>query len=191
VIQWFYERGFLTRDCQEDETIIVNSVYSAVVNGKTDVVEWLYKHGVMTQKDCKFKEYMSVIRAVHDGHLPVLKWLHRHQMLVPADFNNDKMKWQAFYGQLEILDWLAKERLFVPNSGTGVVMFSDAITHKRRRIIRWFAERVDLYWFEVHGIPKIWWDVWYKKQLFLILAGKRRKLRLPAELWELLNSYCS
>lgn len=188
VIQWFYERGFLTRDNQEDETIIVNSVYSAVRNGRTEVVEWLYKHGVMTPKDCK---NMSVIYAAHGGHLPVLKWLHSHQMLVPADFDNPEMRSLAFYGQLEILDWLAKERLFVPKSGAGVLLFSDSNLYKRKRILRWFAEHVDLHWFEVYRIPKIWWDVWYKKQLFLILAGKRRKLRLPAELWELLNSYCT
>lgn len=186
VMQWLYEHGFLR---QEDES----SMYSALVNEKTDVAEWLYNHGMMT---LKLKENKSIID-VANGSLPVLKWLHRHQMLVPADFDKcaslrlrlREMKSPA-YDHLEILDWLTKERLFSPDSRAGLELFSSSITYNRRKILRWFAERVDLYWFEVNGIPKIWWDVWYKKQLSLILAGKRHKLRLPAELWELLNSYC-
>jgi hypothetical protein len=110
-------------------------------------------------------------------------------MLAPADFDNDEMKSLAFYGHLEILDWLTKERLFSPASGAGVAVFSSAIWHKRRRILKWFAEYVDLHWFD-SGFTKIWWDVWHKKQLLIILAGKRRGLRLPAELWDFLNRFC-
>jgi hypothetical protein len=193
VMQWFHERGFLARDSQEDESVIEDTVDFAVVNGKTDVIEWLYKQGVMTQKDCKFKETAVAIRAARDGHLSVLKCLHRYGMLAPADFDNDEMKSLAFYGHLEILDWLTKERLFSPASGAGVAVFSSAIWHKRRRILKWFAEYVDLHWFDsgfTKSFTKIWWDVWHKKQLLIILAGKRRGLRLPAELWDFLNRFC-
>jgi N6-adenosine-specific RNA methylase IME4 len=39
------------------------------------------------------------------------------------------------------------------------------------------------------GRENVWWQVRRKSMLALVVAGKRKKIRLPPELWELVEQW--
>jgi hypothetical protein len=56
-------------------------------------------------------------------------------------------------------------------------------------VLEWLAAKLTLAEFAKLGRENVWWQVRRKNMLALVVAGKRKQLRLPPELWELVERW--
>jgi N6-adenosine-specific RNA methylase IME4 len=56
-------------------------------------------------------------------------------------------------------------------------------------VLEWLATKLTLTEFAQFGRGNLWQQMRRKSMLVLVVAGKRKKLRLPPELWELVEQW--
>jgi hypothetical protein len=56
-------------------------------------------------------------------------------------------------------------------------------------VLEWLATKLTLAEFAKCRCENVWWQVKRKSMLALVVTGKRKKLRLPPELWELVEKW--
>jgi hypothetical protein len=138
------------------------------MNGHVAVLEWLHKciPGGFTAKDCRTYDNFVLRMAAYYGHVGVLKWLDKR---IPGGVTaedcrfegNFALHWAARYGCVPVLEWL--------------------------------ATKLTLAEFAKCKCENVWWQmqlqVRRESMLALVVAGKREKMGLPPELWELVEKW--
>ena len=141
-------------------------IEKAAQNGHVAVLEWLHRCmlGGVTAEDCRSGNNAAIRLAAQNGHVGVLEWLHKH---IPGGataedcraYDNYALHWAARYGCVPVLEWL--------------------------------ATKLTLAEFAKCKCENVWWQmqlqVRRESMLALVVAGKRKKIRLPPELWELVE----
>jgi hypothetical protein len=177
-----------------------NKVIYAAAQNRIDILEWLrrYMPEYVTAKNCRFSGNFALRCAARNGHVGVLEWLHRYMPggVTADDYkceNNYALRWAAYNGHMSVLEWLHK---CIPGGftaedcrveGNMALKWAAAIGHVA--VLEWLATKLTLVEFEGYDCGDVWWRVQRQirgeSMLALVVAGKRKKIRLPPELWEL------
>ncbi len=190
VLNWMDEHGVATQnDCRADFSGVLRWAAS---RGHSGVLEWLRNKGAATAEDCQAAKNDALRGAARGGHLNVLEWLRKQGAATPDDCRANKhavMSTAVMMNNIQVLKWLHQQGAATPDDCRECFQLRNLKPFLcDEQIIEWFAERLELH--EMGGNhQEIWWRVLRKKVLLLILAGKTKKLRLPAELWELVNEF--
>jgi hypothetical protein len=164
VLDWMHKcipGGVTAKDCRTNNN---NALRLAASRGHMNVLEWLHQHipGGVTAEDCRTENNYALQHAASNGHVGVLEWLHGH---IPGGvaaedcraYDNYALRWAARNGHVGVLEWL--------------------------------ATKLTLAEFAKCKCENVWWQVQLQvrreSMLALVVAGKRKKIRLPPELWEL------
>jgi len=176
-------------------------IQSAVTRNRVDVLEWLHERipGGAAAEDCRTKNHYALRRAACDGHVAVLEWFHGHTPGGVAaedcrsDNNNTLLLCAAYHGHVAVLEWLHQH---IPGGITVEDCRTDnnaalrwAAGNGHVAVLEWLATKLTLAEFAQFGRENVWRQVWRKSVLALVVAGKRKKLRLPPELWELVEQW--
>lgn len=101
-----------------------------------------------------------------------------------------------------VLEWLSKrnllgkicEKLFGEGKlcryNDTIILYSIRIKQKVPPVIEWIVNFTNLETFSKKLSPQIWWTVWHRKTLIIMLNDRRKRRRLPPELWKLIEDYC-
>jgi hypothetical protein len=103
----------------------------------------------------------------------------------------------ARYGRLGVLEWLDKR---IPGGVTaedcrfeGNFALHWAARYGCVPVLEWLATKLTLAEFAEYKCENVWWQmqlqVRRESMLALVVAGKREKMGLPPELWELVEKW--
>ncbi|NBO42144.1 MAG: hypothetical protein EBU92_11640 [Betaproteobacteria bacterium] len=132
--------------------------------GRIDVLEWLHKYipGGVTAEDCRSGSNYALLWAARSGHIAVLEWLHEH---IPGGVTAEDCRTENNYA----LRWAA----YYGHVG----------------VLEWLATKLTLAEFVELKRENVWLQVRRESMLALVVAGKRKKIRLPSALWGLEQWY--
>ena len=187
--KWLQQKGLILSDVR-------GVIWDAASCGRIDVLVWLHEHtpGGVTAEDCRSKGNLALRSAACYGHVAVLEWLHQH---IPGgvtaeecrSFGNDALQWAARNEHIAVLEWLHKH---IPGGVTAKDCRSSgnnplqwAAYYRRMDTLEWLATKLTLAEFAEYECENVWRLAQSKSMLALVVAGKRKKIRLPPELWEL------
>ena len=139
-------------------------VGNAATKNRVDVLNWLHEHipGGITAEDCRADNNYALRHAARAGHMDVLEWLHEH---IPGGVTAEDCRTENKYA----LRWAA--------------YFGHVA------VLEWLATKLTLAEFVQFGRGDLWQQMRRKSTLALVVAGKRKKIRLPPELWELVEQW--
>ncbi|NBO42145.1 MAG: ankyrin repeat domain-containing protein [Betaproteobacteria bacterium] len=176
-------------------TDVRSIIGDAASNNRVDVLEWLHEStpGGITAEDCRYNNNYALQWAARAGHMDVLEWLNERIGGVTAEdcrsYNNCALRWAASYGRVAALDWLHQH---IPGGVTAEdcrIYDNCALRWAARAghvpVLEWLATKLTLAEFVKCKCGGVWLQMRKKSMLALVVAGKRRKIRLPPELWEL------
>ena len=191
--KWLQQKGLILSDVR-------GIIRDAASCGRIDVLEWLHKHtpGGVTAEDYRSENNFALRLAAHYEHIAVLDWLHQH---IPGGVtaedcrsdNNFALRLAACNGHVAVLDWLHK---CIPGGFTAEDCRSNnndalrwAAYYGCMDALEWLAAKLTLAEFAEFKRENVWLQVRKKSMLALVVAGKRRKIRLPPELWNLVQQW--
>ena len=175
-------------------------IQDAAKNNRIDVLEWLHEHtpGGATAEDCRTNNNAALWLAADQGHVAVLEWLNER---IPGGATaedcraeNNAALWSAAgQGHVAVLEWLNEH---IPGGATAEdcragnnYALQCAAYYGHVAVLEWLATKLTLAEFVQFGCENVWRQVRRKSMLALVVAGKRKKIRLPPELWELVEQW--
>lgn len=188
---------------------------------KTDLLDWSWLNGLLTKEHCLSDDDL-VSKAAERGNLEMLKWLKNAVPEINLRARNFKaLRTAATLCHVDTAKWLAKESEAKLSNFYSVELLSMACksvamlewlhscggctTEDFDKVlrfadkpdsVRWIAQHTDLSLFKKHGMEEIWQSVWQVqiqlKMLILVVAGRRKRVRLPPELMEFIAAnFCA
>ena len=188
--------------CSLDRPEVI--IRTAAARNRIDILEWLHEHtpGGITAEDCRADNNYALRWAAMNGHVAVLEWLHK---CIPGGFtakdcrtyDNFVLRMAAYYGHVGVLKWLDKR---IPGGVTaedcrfeGNFALHWAARYGCVPVLEWLATKLTLAEFAKCKCENVWWQmqlqVRRESMLALVVAGKREKMGLPPELWELVEKW--
>jgi len=158
------------------------SLWHGNFNHDLVMMNWMRQLGVVSAETCRERKNGILYAAVRDGSITVLEWLESFGAATAEDFRSNQCN-----------------------------ALNAAVLHFNPAVMEWVARRLPLaeveeavrageYWDYTPGrddfilMLRNFWELVRRREahetmLALVAAGKRKKRRLPPELWEMINNF--